>query len=199
MWKFWFVLGGMWFLILLQGIAAYRDGFFTHRQMKSVHHIDKKHGDSFLDHGGMWSDIFIVSPLVAYIINKYVFAYDSRLSLGVLFIAFVLWTVLALVVYAPSGMKRPEAYTRNGRVTDAGWAHVLYVAVATWIITMAYAGAMTPTISNMDIGIISFVLSIWAYFGVMKFNSHWSFDKWARVQVLVEVIGLWVLAISHIW
>jgi len=194
-WEFWLALAIGEFLILLQGIAAYKDGFLTHAQMLYVHNICDTEGYSFMNHGGMWSDFFLITPLSAYLIEKYTFTGDFYTEIFIGVVALLLWLALAVFVYAPSGIKMPEAYTHSGDVTVAGWLHVIYAAVATSVIAMMYIGMVTPTISHTDIIIMSSILSVWAYLGVVKFTSNWSFweNKIVMSQVAVEIAGIWLI------
>ncbi len=197
--KFLFILIGGWFLIIAQGVMAYIDGFCTHAQVLRVRKI-YGFGYSFIEHGGMWSDFFMISPLTAYIVSKYAFAYNSNLSLLLLFGIFALWSLLSIFVYAPYGAENPEAHAHGGRVTTAGWIHVIYATISTWIIAMIYIPSMTlSVVSNEDLVITSLILSIWAYMGVKKFSDNWTFDNGAKIQVIVEVIVIWFITIWLIY
>ncbi len=168
--------------------------------MLRVHRLNDTSGYSFLEHGGMWADVFIVSPLVAYLVNKYAFAYGSSMGWWILLIALLLWVALALFVFAPSGKNMPEAHARDGRVTGTGWIHVVYATLTMWVIAMAYIpGMVSPTISNKDVWIMSVALSVWAYFGVVKFSPAWFVEWPCVIQIIVEVVGLWILAIWRTW
>ena len=195
--KFWIFLVLGEFVVGLQGIAAGLDGFLTRTQMLRVHNIAK--GYSFMEHGGMWADMLIVTPLIAYLVSNYRFAHDSPGSVALLAVAGGLWTLLAIMIYAPMGAVMPEAHTHDGYVPVAGQIHVLYAVVATWIIGMVYIpGMIEPQVSNTDIVIVSVMLSFWTYLGVAKFSNYWTFDTPAKVQVGGEVALIWGLALWHL-
>ncbi len=145
-------------LVFLQGVAAYADGFLTHAQMQRVHKIPPGGGYSFFDQGGMWSDVIIITPLVAYLIATYSFA-CSPVSVFLFVIALLLWAFLAQKMFVPMGASMPEAHARNGYITLAGWIHVVY------------AGLTTSVVASGDIWMTSFLLRVWAFFGVVKFSS----------------------------
>ena len=74
---FWLVLTIGVILVLAQGVFSYRDGYLTKKQMATR---GIRHGWSFLEHGGMWADIFIISPLIAYVSSQHQLAYVSPKS-----------------------------------------------------------------------------------------------------------------------
>ena len=196
--RFWTILALGEFIVALQGIAAVLDGFLTRAQMLWVHNTVK--GYSFMEHGGMWADAFIVTPLLAYLMSNYNFAYSSTGSVAFLVAAFALWALLAAKMYAPLGAAMPEAHAHDGYVTVAGWIHVLYAAVATWIIALAYLPGMAePQVSSADIIIVSAALSFWTYLGVAKFSGYWTFDTFAKIQVGGEIALIWCLAAWRLW
>lgn len=181
---------GEW-LIFLQALFSNFEGYFSQRQMSLRGHV----GYSFLQHGGMWADIFIVTPLVAYLIAKYQFAYFSPSSIEIATVALVVWTVLAVFVFAPAVKRFPEAHAHGGQVTMAGWIHVVYATLMVWIIAMVYIPNLaTPMVSKSDITIVSILLIPWAITGVMKFTQRWKFDIFATTIVVAEIIGIIVLA-----
>ncbi|HFC11017.1 MAG TPA: hypothetical protein ENJ75_02400, partial [Candidatus Kaiserbacteria bacterium] len=128
-------------LILLQYVSAFADGFATHAQMKRVHQITC--GYSFMEHGGVWTDAVFITPWLVYLVGKYDFTYTSVASILVLTVSFVVWTALAFLVYAPEGLMMPEAHAHNGYVTVAGYFHIVYAGLSSWIMAMLYLGMMT--------------------------------------------------------
>ncbi len=64
----WAVLVTGLFLVCVQGATSWMDGYLSQKQMKKE--LGIYDGWSFLQHGGMWADVFIVSPLVAYILGR---------------------------------------------------------------------------------------------------------------------------------
>lgn len=185
-------------VVVLQCIASVFDGFLTRAQMLWVHNSAK--GYSFMEHGGMWADALIVTPLLAYLMASYKFAYASTGSMTFLGAVSALWILLATKVYAPAGAEMPEAHAHDGYVTVAGWLHVLYAAVATWIVALVYVPNMAePPISSTDVIITSVALSFWAYFGVAKFSNYWVFDTSAKIQVGSELALIWSLTAWRLW
>lgn len=176
-------------LILLQAFAAFRDGLFSDNQDE----WSRWHGQAytFLQHGGMWADFFIITPLVAYLVGEYQFYYLSSLGLSILVVSLVLWTILAVYIYAPMGKQSPEAHAHDGNITIAGWIYVLYATFASWIIAMMYIHNMAePYLLNKDIIITSVALVPWIIAGVMKFTPQWKFNSASITQVYVGILGI---------
>jgi hypothetical protein len=73
-------------LVVIQGACAYFDGYLTQAQM---HAQGVLNGYSFMEHGGMWADVLVISPLVAYIATKYELKYTAWYSLLIFAIAVI--------------------------------------------------------------------------------------------------------------
>ncbi|HEX8946766.1 MAG TPA: hypothetical protein VF829_00935 [Candidatus Paceibacterota bacterium] len=117
------VLASGWFLIWAQATAAWLDGFLTSTQMCAW---GVRRGFSFMQHGGMWADFLLVSPLVAWLVAHHVYPWSSPTSMGILAVSVVLWSGLVLFLFIPMGAQMPEAHAHGGQVTAAGWIHLVY-------------------------------------------------------------------------
>ncbi|VAW31912.1 hypothetical protein MNBD_CPR01-145 [hydrothermal vent metagenome] len=185
-------------LILLQYVSAFVDGFATHEQMKRVHKITR--GYSFMEHGGVWTDAVFITPWLIYLVGKYDFIYTSATSILVLTASFVVWTALAFLAYAPEGLIMPEAHAHNGYITAAGYFHIVYAGLSSWIMAMMYLGMMTNKLAGRyDIAITSSILSLLAFFGVVKFSKHWEMTKAVRIQIIAEIAVIWITTVLWLW
>ncbi len=182
-------------LVVLQGIAAWFDGYFTQAQMRS-HGV--MNGWSFMEHGGMWSDVFIISPIVAYIVSRYNVEYFSRTGFVIFGIAVVVSLAMGMM-YQKNGITTPEAYTHDGITTIAGWIHGLFAIVAIWTCSLFYLGFISPVASKFDILLISTLLMPFFYLGVVKFSERWTFDLFAQWQVVILITGLWIITSIRLW
>lgn len=192
---FWTVLLIGIVLVVLQGVLSWFDGYLTQAQMHS-HNVMK--GWSFMQHGGMWADVFIISPLVAYAASKYQFEVFSWRALLALLGS--LATVLALVeVYRRGAIITPEAHTHDGRTTPAGWIHALFALAAIWVCVQIYLGWTNPMVTKWDIVVFSLILTPFFYLGIVKFSQHWTFETGAQIQVGAGVAAVWVVASFHLW
>ncbi len=181
-------------LVLIQGFASWFDGYLTQDQMVSRGII----GWSFMEHGGMWADVLVISPFVAYLVSRYQFPYVSNRGIMLLAIAIALSLIMGHM-YQKGGMLIPEAHTHHGTTTIAGWIHGVFAVAAIWIFAMVYLpGMATPPVSKVDLLVISIMLTPFFYLGVAKFNPRWTFSVTAKLQVLAEIILIWVVAALRI-
>ncbi len=157
-------------------------------------------GYSLLQHGGVWYDTIILTPLIAYLIGKYQFDYNSTVSVVIATGSMIFWILSTMFIYAPMGEIMPEAHTHDGRTTEAGWSHVVYASLATWILAMIYIpNITTPEISTTDVLITSGILIPWIFFGVVKFNREWVFNSSTKKQVVIEIIAICVLTAIRLY
>ncbi|HEX3531746.1 MAG TPA: hypothetical protein VH988_32195 [Thermoanaerobaculia bacterium] len=187
--KFWTVLAAGVSLVGLQGFFAHADGYFSHRQILHVHNISNAY--AFIEHGGMWADVFITTPIAAYIVCRYRLPYFSWPGLLVLVLALAFGTAAGLV-YQEMGKTFPEAHTHFGHTPPAGWIHGLFAVAALWIIGMFYLTHTEPQRSN-DIIVVSMGLTALLALGVMKFNPRWSWSTEALIQVALSATLLWII------
>ncbi len=201
-------------LLFLQALLSFQDGFFSANQMYRLEewHVtssgtiyslpsrDHLRGYSFLQHGGMWFDVIVITPLVAYLVGKYRFEYISMQSIEIAVVSLVVWTSLAVFVFTPAGKIMPEAHTHDGHVTEAGWILVVYATLASWVIAMVYIKNLAvPAVSKTDIATVSGLLVPWAITGVMKFTPKWKFTFPVAVQTAAMIAGVAILAWWRLW
>ncbi len=181
-------------LVLTQAMCAWEDGYLTQAQMRR-HGV--MNGYSFMEHGGMWADIFVISPLVAYLASHYHFAYTASYSWLILVI------VLAIVIpanraYNKIGLRFPVAHNHDGHITPAGWIHVLFAIVVMWFAGMFYFTPTNPPASIRDILGASGILTPFFFLGIVDFNHRWVFLKGAKIQLVVQVAILWLMTAIRI-
>ncbi len=195
-WKlFWYILSAGIALVLVQGVCAWNDGFLTQSQMRAG---GVTNGWSFMEHGGMWADVFIVSPMVAYFSSKYALEYTSPWGIAVILISIVAWLVLAQM-YAHGGITTPEAHTHDGRTTAAGWIHLLFAIAGMAVILMVYCGLTESKVARQDLLILAGLLTPFFYLGVAKFNPRWEFTIPVRWQVAISMVVTYVVTAIRIW
>ncbi|MEA2416769.1 MAG: hypothetical protein QOI58_3426 [Thermoanaerobaculia bacterium] len=186
--KFLAILASGVALVSIQGLCAYLDGYFSQTQILEIHRLRGAY--AFIEHGGMWADVFITTPIVAYIITSYRLPYLSRRGLMLLAVVIAV-SLVAGVLYQEMGKVVPEAHTHFGHTPLAGWIHWLYAIPAIWICAMFYLTPIDPR-PGVDIIFVSIGLTALFALGVMKFNNRWSWSTEALVQVAVSIALLWV-------
>ena len=182
------LMTGIW-LVLLQGAFSSVDGYLTQAQMRYRHGI--KNGWSFMEHGGMWADVFIVTPIVAWVGSKYKldFSWGRLVLLGGAMVV----VLIGVHYYELGGRVTPEAHTHHGKTTVAGWIHAVFAVAAIWICAMVYLNLTMPPVTKLDVIMISILLTPFFYLGVAKFSSRWVFAPAVKWQVAIEIIGLWLV------
>ena len=186
---FWLVLFGGLALVALQGFFAYYDDFFRQAQMQKM---GIKNGYSFLEHGAMWADAFVVSPMIAFLVTRYRFGYTKWWGLLTLAcaLAFAFGT---LPIYAKIGLKHPVPHTHDGFTTIVGYIHAVFFAAAFWIGGMFYFTPTNPPASTHDILIISGILTPFFFFAIADLSPNWEFMTGAKIQFAIEVALLWTI------
>src|SRR4051812_22256903 len=129
---FYTVLVGGILVVIVEGVISWATGWLTQSQLRAR----EVTGYSFMEHGGMWADVFIVSPLVAYIMSKYQLAYFSKRGWVILALA----TLVSFVAgYAYQKLLVvPEVFVHDGKTSVVGWIHGLFAISAIWIIVLFY-------------------------------------------------------------
>jgi hypothetical protein len=110
-------------LVVLQGWLAYRDHFLTPAQMQA-HGVGA--GLPFMAHLGMWGDVFIISPLAAYIVGRFLRSWQRDTIIESLVIGLALSTIMHWSYLSSNIM---EAHVQNGALTPAGWVHAAYMSL----------------------------------------------------------------------
>jgi len=188
------VLEAEYAAIVLQGLTAWSGGYLTQAQM-AARGIT---GWSILEHGGICMDVIIISPAVAYFVSNHQFPYFSKWGLGILAVSIVAWLIFGYL-WQMGGKVIPEAHTHDGMTTIAGWIHLAYGAVTTWVLVMVFvSGLATPPVSKPELIILAVALMPFFYYGVVKFNERWVFSPMARYQVIAEIVIVWAITIARV-
>lgn len=192
---FFLVLGIGYAFILVAGMSALDRGWLRQRQICSRGII----GYSYLEHGGMRADTFLITPTVAYLAGSYQYPFFTRAGLSILILSCIAWYCLVRFVYQEGGKKEPEAYTHDGVTTEAGWLHGAYAALATWVLLMTYFSLVSPHISPSDLLLLSTILTFFFYWGVRKHNSQWIFKPQDKIQVGASIALVWIVTGMKLW
>ena len=191
----WVWIWGIAFVVL-QAIAADRDGYLTQKDMRERHNITN--GWSFMEHGGMWADVFVISPVVAYSVANYQLMFFSKWGIVILIIAIAV-SLLMGRMYQEGGKVTPEAHTHDGYTTIAGWIHGLYAVAAIWVVSLMFFNLATPSVSRVDIVLISVLLTPFFDLGARKFSKRWAYTDQAIFQVSGGIVLVWIAAAVRLW
>ncbi|MBI2610024.1 hypothetical protein HYW53_02500 [Candidatus Giovannonibacteria bacterium] len=175
-------------LIILQGVMSARDRYFSKRQIE----IWGGNAYSFLQHGGIWSDLIIMTPLVTYLLKKHDFPLLSQSGS----LAIIISTAVVLTfgkMYRENGKKFPEAHTHDGKTTGAGILHGIYSVIVLWIFLKFYFGEISPSPTVKELFGVAVLLSIHIPLGIIKFTHKWKLTLTAIWQIGSVWILIWVV------
>lgn len=191
---FFIIYAGAIALVSFQGIAAWRDGYLTQTRMRAR---GITNGWSLVEHGGMWADVTIIPLIVGYYASTHELALLSQGSFRILEIAIaIVW--VAGYMYQEAGKVTPEAHTHDGKTTFAGWIHGFFAVIVLWILGLVYFGLTTPPVSTSELLWTSVVLTCFMDMATRKFSKHWKYDVPAIRQVLIGIVGLWIITFIRI-
>lgn len=134
-------------LIALQVLCAIEDHYFNQSQLRRM---GVYHAYSLMQHGGFWCDVFLVTPIAAYVAKNYQLAYLSWWSF-LIFAAVVAFVMIAGYFYVKIGDAIPVPYAHDGKTPLAGWVHGIFAVAALWIIGMFYLTPIKPLPSVRDL------------------------------------------------
>ena len=145
-------------VVFLEGYLTFQRGFFMRSQGKTS---SKKIG-YFIEHVGMWGDVFIVSPLIAYLISQY-YIYWSWVSVSYCLAPCLMIGAIATHLSRQSSYHLDDSFNEDGRTLPAGWLHIGYTVVSLTAILLYYFG--TPRSNTREhvllvTGVLSFHLAI---------------------------------------
>jgi hypothetical protein len=134
-------------LVLGQLFLAYEDQFFTVAQMRQ-RGFDQ--GLPFAWHFAMWGDLFVISPLAAYLVDRFHDQWSrprvlQSLAIGLVSSAVLHWTYTFGVF--------PEAHVINHALTGAGVVHLFYMGLAIAIFVQFFL--FTKTVPAGSLAVVS--------------------------------------------
>jgi hypothetical protein len=144
-------------LLGYQAFSAYQDHFLTVAQMRGR---GISEGLPFIWHFAMWSDLLIVSPLAACVIGRTFEHWQRRWILASFAIGIVSAVIMSLL-YTLSDTA--EAHVQNHDLTNAGKAHLIYMAIA--IAVFVQFLFFTCNVQQRFLRIVSILLFLHVFIG----------------------------------
>jgi hypothetical protein len=190
------------YLVLLEAFmcveyrAAYRDGYARKEQVLMLPNVPTKYL-TFEGHGGMWGDMIVMPPIVAYLLATHAASWPL-LGFAAIFLVSALsgaWLALPLM---DDSKKVPSALMRDGYFPLAGAMHYLFYAVALAICAAYYLLTPQAALSATEMVIVSvLIMAHWAA-GVLQpplavhGRIHWvawtaTGSVWLAIIILVVV------------
>lgn len=145
--------------VCMEGYLAYRNGMLTPAQMLAKY--PGRRGLPFIAHGGMWGDIYIISPLIGFIVGTYGDSWTlaqivTMLAIGMALSSAMHWT------YVQTPFPDSLAWKGEG-ITAAGWLHVIYMGAVFAIIGLLYF--CTPNPNSLLVLLTGLLLGIHVIIG----------------------------------
>lgn len=188
---------GLEALVLAQALFAYQGGFLTASQMqlKGV-----ASGLPFLWHFGMWGDALVVSLLSALVVAYYSKQWTpaSVALSGVVGLA-----VSGVMHWMYSLAAMPEAHIHAHQLTQAGMAHLIYMALVLTIFLQFFL--FTPHLTARTLGVVSALVFIHVLAGThiaLGVLALLTPLEWYPGRPLESVIGwliIALLAVGLLW
>jgi hypothetical protein len=127
--------------VILQAWLANIDGYLTPSQVQNWHRKDVGweigyKGMPFLGNATMWTDFFVISPVLGTIISNFFWVWHTEDMIASLCFGFVASFFLHFLVYAREGWN--EAHVHDGKPTPVGWVHLGYQSVALGVLIQFY-------------------------------------------------------------
>ncbi|MEO6536889.1 MAG: hypothetical protein ABIT47_04305 [Candidatus Paceibacterota bacterium] len=128
-----FILEGM---VLSEAFLAYRDGFLYRGQGNWPRPGNRI--SFYIEHGGMWGDLIIVSPLVAAVTTiglPYWLHNEWAVSGGLIS---VVLTVAMILMWSASSKNLDDAFMRDTLLKPCGAVHAVYMFFAISVLILFY-------------------------------------------------------------
>lgn len=185
--------------IYLSAWASKMDSFLTVKDMLSK---GCKKGLPFIWHMGMWGDVFIVSPIM--VIGA--FMYCNTWSGDRVAIVYTIGGIVSAVMhqmYVAGGKEVPEAHAHSGRLTGAGFLHMLFMSIALAELILLFF--FTPHVDHwfavtMTVGLgihiflgNHFLLGLFDKFQWFGVNKWCGRDYLYSTQGWITVLVCWIL------
>ena len=180
-------------MVFVQGLMAWTDGFLTRGQLRARSIT----GWCLLEHGGIWADIFVISPLAAYVLAKYQVHWFSFGGLITLVLA-VGCSLAAMTGWREGGSTTPEAHTHDGRTTAAGWIHGIYMVVGIAVFVQFFFANTTPAPATKELLVVAWILTPFFPLGVVKFSPKYRFDVAAYCVTFGGIALTWIATLVRI-
>jgi len=151
-------------LVLASGWFAWRDGYLFMSQTRYGVPAGMNIA-VFIEHAGMWGDFFIVSPVVAYILDTYSARWEVRRLLTTFGCATLLASLVLLLIWTEASKHLYESMARGGYVTVTGALQFLYMAISLTGIAMYYLG--TSDVSKRSVLVVTALLAVHVALGIL--------------------------------
>lgn len=170
--------------VALQGLFARQDEFLTPGQVTQW----GRKGLPFVCHGGMWSDVIVFAPVMAFIISNHGAEWDEDWIMAAYVVGLVASYAMHQYVYVPLGKQIPEAHTHDGGLTNAGALHLLYMSAGIAVLGLFYLD--TPALKAAEVWTVSGLLLVHFVIGthvpLKTWIKHHPVEWYPRVTTVID-------------
>lgn len=175
--------------VVISGVASFMEGTLTNKNVTM----------GFLNHGGMWGDLIIMS-----LVNGFVLPYIAR-SRFVVFAALFVACVVTIITHTKwaEGMRidgvtghmfpTHQAGVWYADLSIAGWMHVLVMAI---LLTVVLMYAVSPTPANVVLT-VSLLLTAHVFVGTVQPGWYCTGELWTWINFgppICATVLIWIVA-----
>lgn len=120
--------------IFSEASFARRDRLLTLSQMKKKY-PSYRTDLPFIWHFGMWSDLFLISPLIGFLIAYFSVQWSSS---GIITLSFIALLLSGLFHFIFAFSPFPDSLVWRQRISRAGWLHIIYTTAILTIIGLLF-------------------------------------------------------------
>ena len=177
-------------MVLLQGLLALIDGILTARDM--LWYLGEE-GIPFNCHEGMWGDFFLISPLIAIIMQLY----WSSLTFDHCCIAAFVGIITSFGMH--STYKRipwPETHVQYNVLTPAGVIHAIYMTIVVTIFLLFFFATSNPGHNLLWIAsaVLTFHMILGTHVPLGIIKPKWypgdPLRSWSKTWIPILVVAL---------
>lgn len=175
---------------------TYRNKTLTPQQFFSKY-TSVAEGRPFVWHGGLWGDIFLLTPLFAYIVARFSTTWAVNDFLLVFSISILMSGILHWI-YSSTPFPDSLAWKTEG-LTIAGWFHFVYMTFAFTVLGLFYL--FTPEPEFIVSLLVGLLLALHVFIGTHTFIAilnrtifHFTKfpDRLSNIETWGTLIGAWV-------
>lgn len=174
-------------MVTLQGLLAFIDNFFTRKQAIEQGFVGP--ATPFIAHGGMWGDVFLLSPLLGYV----VYTHGQEWSAAEIITCSLLGWLISIGMhrmYAQASDKVPNFLAHNQKLTPAGSIHMIYMAEILCLLLLFFF--CSANLHKKEVVWISVILVIHTNLGVVQ-PALYAGDKLTYPPVRNAIVGSLIL------
>jgi len=187
LWLKWFIVLNT--VVVIEGILSWRYGLFTQAQADRMLPEDQE-VLPFMNHGGMWGDFFIISPLIAWIIP----AFSRKWGEGEMVICFIVALLIGagmFKMWTDGSREAWDPFGQDGRATANGWIHFGYMVFCLTVVLLFYFGTAGTT--GVERGIVTLALFVHVVIGVLQPEFYvWgeiARGRWIQLGSITALLG----------